>query len=360
MAQLNPAKLLEEYGKKGYNILTPSVSLDGLGENWVATIKTVNLSPDPNDGDVYLNKADAKKKPEDKRYIVKKQGLDRLATLANVIWHEGRGSHRTDDTKDKNYISMEAFGAIRLADGTLAPCVGSYDMDLEAKEEDLTYEYTQKGKDYNKTGQVLKDYVEYCVGREIRRLRNHKRTLCESGARNRVIRALLGIRLYKAAELKKPFVCVSIRYQPDETDPEVKRLLTLASIGSMSQLYGMPAAAPAALPPPDQAEYVPVNQESENGTDSPEHEYDADGVIEEDELDGPEEDLGDHDFENWDRPSQIKHIQNLSVQKNYGLKALLERMEESSGIKGLDEFSDIQIISLFDKLNDKPDDDIPF
>lgn len=359
MPKLDPAKLLEEYQKKGYNILTPSVSLDGLGENWVATIKTVNLSPDPNDGDVYLNKADSSKKPQDRRYIVKKQGLDRLATLANVIWHENRGSRRTDDKKDKNYISMEAFGAIRLADGTLAPCVGSYDMDLEAKEDDLKHEYTIKGKGFNKKAKELEDYVEFCVGREIRRLRNHKRTLCESGARNRVIRALLGIRLYKASELKKPFVCVSIRYQPDETDPEVKRLLTLASIGSLSQIYGMPSAPQHQLPAPDQAEYVEAGDAPENGTDTPEHDYDADGVLEEDELDGHPEDLGENDFENWDRPSQIKHIENLAVQKGYGLKALLDRMEN---IDSLEEFSDKQILSLHEQLIQKPDteDDIPF
>ena len=103
----DPAKLLKQYQDQGYNILTPSITLEGLSPHHKATIETVSLSPNPDDGDVY-------KDPNSKdRFIVSKQGLDKLAVLAGVLWPDVEGSRRTDDGQKPDYVAFEAFGAIR-------------------------------------------------------------------------------------------------------------------------------------------------------------------------------------------------------------------------------------------------------
>lgn len=352
MTKIDPAKLLEEYAKKGYNILTPSITLEGLSPHHHATVETVVLSPKLDIGDVYPHQKEKDQtKVEARKFRIAKQGLDKLAVLAGIIWHEQGGSRRVDNAADRNYVAFEAFGAIRKADGQLVPVKAFYDLDFIAIEEDLVVQYAQKNdgqkkKEWRKEGEERQEYIDFCVGRDMRSKRKHRSTLCESGARNRVIRALLGIKkVYTGAELSKPFVCIRITYQPDYNDPEVKRILTLASIGAQAAVYGLPTQAK--LPPPDQAEYHTL-EEGET-IDAEDVETEPNGV------DDEEEPGDDNDFENWDRFSQLTHIGVLATQKAYDLKDLLKRMDKS-----LDEFSGPQLQSLHDKLNDMDDDDIPF
>ena len=202
----DPAKLLKRYHDEGYNILTPSITLEGLSSRHRATVETLSLSHDTDDGDVYSD-PNAKNK-----FIVSKQGLDKLAGLAGVLWPDKEGSRRIDDGDNPDYVAFEAFGAIRKADGQLVPVKAYYDMDLIAIEDDVRATHRKNGYTYKKKrGKELDDYVEYCTARDMRSIRKHRGTRCESGARNRVIRALLGLKKkYTTAELKKPFVCVRI------------------------------------------------------------------------------------------------------------------------------------------------------
>jgi hypothetical protein len=275
-----------------------------------------------------------------------------------VIWHQQGGSVRVDDRKDRDYVAFEAFGAIRKADGQLVPVKAFYDLDFIIIEEDLEVQYrakASKGK-YKKTGQELEDYVEFCVGRDMRSKRRHRATLCESGARNRVIRSLLGIKkVYTGAELQKPFVCVRITYQPDYDDPEVKRLITMASLGSMATVYGLPAPQQQ-LPAPEA--YQTVADQDGDTEDGETIDMEPNGVSEE-EPPREDDDLPD-DFDNWDRASREKLVKKLAKEKAYDLKGLLSRMPK---IKTLADFSDIQLLNLKDKLVGLPDpkeDDIPF
>jgi hypothetical protein len=275
-----------------------------------------------------------------------------------VIWHQQGGSVRVDDRKDRDYVAFEAFGAIRKADGQLVPVKAFYDLDFIIIEEDLEVQYrakASKGK-YKKTGQELEDYVEFCVGRDMRSKRRHRATLCESGARNRVIRSLLGIKkVYTGAELQKPFVCVRITYQPDYDDPEVKRLITMASLGSTATVYGLPAPQQQ-LPAPEA--YQTVADQDGDTEDGETIDMEPNGVSEE-EPPREDDDLPD-DFDNWDRASREKLVKKLAKEKAYDLKGLLSRMPK---IKTLADFSDIQLLNLKDKLVGLPDpkeDDIPF
>ena len=94
--------------------------------------------------------------------------------------------------------------------------------------------------------------------------RKHKIKLAETGAANRVIRAILGLKsAYTKAELSKPFTLIRIVFKPDYNDPEVKRQVTAAAIGAMTGVYGIqpkPLAPPIDIPPEDFHE-VPPNTE---------------------------------------------------------------------------------------------------
>lgn len=369
MTQVNPAKLLEKYQEEGYNILTPSITLEGLSPHHHPTIETLTLSAILDNGDVYPHKNDGDAKPAAKQFRIAKQGLDKLAVLAGIIWHQQGGSVRIDDRKDRNYVAFEAFGAIRKADGQLVPVKAFYDLDFIVIKEDLEVNYRSKGSkgQYKKNGQELEDYVTFCVDRDMRSKMRHRATLCESGAKNRVIRSLLGIKkVYTGAELQKPFVCVRITYQPDYDDPEVKRLITMASLGSMASIYGMPAGPPQHqithnINPGEQD--ITGDAETADDDDTQDGETvdtEGNGVTEEEPTQG-EDDLPD-DFENWDRTSREKLVRKMAKDKGYNLegnkKSLLTRMK-----KELSELSDAQLVNLKDKLvaiQVPEDDDIPF
>jgi len=346
----DPAELLASYKEQGYNILTPSISLEGLSPHHRATIETVDLSPDPDYGDVY---------PEGHKdqFIITKQGLDKLSVLAGVIWHETAGSRRIDDGKKRDYIAFEAFGAISKADGQLVPVKAFYDMDLKVWEEDLNYTYREKASkgQYKKTGTDLEEYVTYCVGRDMRSIRKHMATRCESGARNRVIRAILGLKKkYSKVELQKPFVCVRVTYQPDYEDPEVKRLLTLKALGAQVSLFGsnqeqLPAPGSVPMTNGDIVEADEVEDEETPNTGQ-------NGVDDE-----PVDDIPDNEFALWDRGSQLTFLEKVSKRKGYDLAGLYARLKTKTG---LDSVSDVNILAIYDKLNTMPDvpidDDIPF
>ena len=101
------------------------------------------------------------------------------------------------------------------------------------------------------------EQINQKVRKEILYKRKHKLSLAESGAKARVLRALLGVKKgYTDAELTKPFVVVRYVYRLDTKDPAVRQQLLLASVRAMSSAYG-----PMALPSP-----APVGMENHDDT----------------------------------------------------------------------------------------------
>src|SRR6185369_13154252 len=73
--------------------------------------------------------------------------------------------------------------------------------------------------------------------------RKHGLRNCEARAINAAIRECgCGIKQkYTRAELAKPFVVVRVAFQPDFSDPDIKRMVTQQAMSGVSALY--PAAA---------------------------------------------------------------------------------------------------------------------
>lgn len=351
-------KALAKAKKEKCNILTPAITTEGLTKLHAVTVEQLELSPNPKDGDVY---------PHDKNnYIINKQGLEKLSNLAGLVMIK---TVRTDNAADRQYISYQAAGYIRKADGSAVMSVKTYGMDFEVIEEECREMYQERmknlGKDkkptqwpHNLTEQQRREWVEDKTRKEVRRRRKYKDQLCESGAQARVKRDLLGLKgTYSKEELQRPFVVIRVVLKPDYDDPEIKRMLTQAAISAEGQLFGTTqgraaiAAPTHEMTPPAQITHSDPAVEPAalpNGEVE-----DADYEDAEAPEDGPpdESEVARAEFEGAITSSKIEILNKLITRKNY---------DKSQLKKPLEEFTDPQLVSFYDALSDMPDDDIPF
>lgn len=73
----------------------------------------------------------------------------------------------------------------------------------------------------------------------LRTLREHGPAQAESKARNRAIRAALGIRgSYTPEEANRPFVCPVLQWKPDMSDPIVRQMVAASELGITDRVYG--------------------------------------------------------------------------------------------------------------------------
>ena len=354
---------LEKFKKDGANVLLPSTRIEGLSEWHEPVIDQVTLSPDPKDGDVYLQEKGGTNKPA--KYAISRQGLLKLSGCAGVIWHTGE-TRRVDNCQDKDYVCFQATGGVRKADGTPFFYQANYDLDFEVIEDEIEEGYVSKRANYDRKPQDFSwwhkmssesqdAYINKCIRRDLLQKRKHKLKLAESGAMNRVIRALLSLKTtYTQPELEKPFVLARIIIKPDFNDKEVRKQLMTAAIQSMTGIYGGREALPEAvtlpheeiieLPSEEEPIILPEGDEPED--DTPDGEPEGD----DDPKSGAEA-----DFRLADDDEQIKILMVLAKQKGYDLKSLS---------KPLAEFEQKHRLGFRAKLmemdDDIPDDDIPF
>ncbi len=284
--------------EKGWNVLTSDMTLTGLSDWHIPVVETVVLNPDPKDGgDIY---------PQGQKYAVTRQGLSKLAVAAAIIW-SANDTRRTDNRSDRDYVSFQAVGGLKKPDGTYAFMKAEYDLDMEVVEEELVAIHTAAATKYNKD----QKYVDSCVRRDIIQKRKNKLKLCESGAKDRVIRELLGIKAtYQLEQIKNPFVILRITVRPDYSDKDVKQAMLTAAIASMNGIYGAP---PAQIGYDDAIDVtaVTVSEEPAQQPSQPKQ------PPEETKLASIESQI--IDFKNADKNNQLMTITNLSTRKKYDL-----------------------------------------
>jgi len=317
----------------GHNVLTADIALRGLSEWHVPVIETVSLDPDTKGGDIY---------PQGEKFAVTRQGLSKLAVAAGVIWSASE-TKRTDDRKCRDYVSFQAVGGIQKPDGTYTFMKAEYDLDMEVLEEELIEQYNAKAaKMRDKTTDEKMKYVDYCVKRDMIQKRKHKLKLAESGAKDRVIRELLGLKAtYPMAQIKQPFVIMRITVRPDYSDKDVKRAMLMAAIGSMTGIYGS-APSPqigyeepiditpeAPEPAPDQPEppATPTDNQAPFDVGSP----------------GASPEV---DFKNSSPEDQVKTLEAMMKRSGYDNARLK---------KPLDKFDNHERLGFFIYLNNQPD-----
>jgi hypothetical protein len=330
---------LEQYREQHANLLLPDIAISGLSEFHRAVIEKVQLSKDPKQGDIYYDN-------NARGLVISGKGLAKLAVCAGVVWDIDR-TRRTDDRSDHMYVSYQAVGGLRKPDGSIVWYKGEYDLDMDVLRDQLIEQYSRKAREDNPPKD--QGWIDYCVSRDFGQKMTHKAKLCETGAKNRVLRKLLGLKTkYSEEELAKPFVMARIVLQPDYSDPEVKRMLLAAHIQSITGLYGPQLPAPVSHPEAQTC----AHEEPEDVIDLP-HEATE---IDEDPDGGPSNDIMEaasrrQDFIDCTAEDQIKALELLARQKGYDLKQLK---------KPLDEFSAENRLGFYDKLTAMADNDIPY
>lgn len=301
------SKALEKYKKQNANVLLPSTRIEGLSDWHEPVIDQVSLSSDPEDGDVYVQQQGNRNNAT--KYAITKQGLMKLSACAGIMWHPTE-CHRTDDRRDRNYVSFQAVGGVRKADGTPIFVKAEYDLDFDVIQDELEEQYRNKADGYEKdpdkygwwhnmSDEAQEAYIQKCIRRDLLQKRKHKMKLAESGAMNRVVRSLLGLKsTYKKTELEKPFVMARIVIKPDFNDKDVRQAMITASIKSITGVYGGDVDFPHSdfskeheiieIPPdddPDPEPEEPPEVPPEDDQDSAERDFlDADKEVQMDTL----------------------------------------------------------------------------
>lgn len=323
-------KRLAEFQERGCHMLIPSTQhIQGIDEGFSAIIETVKLSPDPKDKDVYphdggnydnkrLSWKEACGGPNELVRIAKR-GLDRLALCAGLIWSPNL-SRLERDPNAKKRVQYVAVGGVRKPDGSPHFVQATYWMDLEVELKKLEMQY----KNY-------KDNKEYLISRDLLQKEVNMEKLCESGAKDRVVRELLGVgKPYTLKELELEFVMVRIVPRFDMSDEYTRRRLLDIKLAALSGVYGMgPALLPEQTRPQDVMEVAtPIDIEAEKLADPPD-----DGIPPFTDP-NPEPDPGEVvdpqtsllvDFQNMGAADQEKTLNAMAKSKGYDLKNYLDR-----------------------------------
>lgn len=212
------------------NILTPfsqtSFEDDSFAPGFAPSLRSITLDPRMDDknksisGDVY---------PPMEAHgnlALTKQALDKIAMMAGINW---KSVERKDDAQDPFKCRYAATGEILTLDGVPYTYSAEYSLDLNNG--------SPQAAAIKKDGMLAAQ-------------RKNLAMITESKAKNRVIRALLGISAsYRPEELTKPFMI--LRVIPDMHDPEVARMVKAKMLGLESYLFPAPdpqVQAPGILP----------------------------------------------------------------------------------------------------------------
>lgn len=343
---------LAEYKKQNANILGPSTKMDGLSEFHKIIVDSVALSINPADGDIYKHKDKFGDNPA--QYIISGQGLQRLAVCAGVAWNPLETKATAISQK---YVAYNAVACIRKADGIPVCFQAEYDVDIDVVEDELRDQFRDKRKKWEEASWFQKmsketqdDYVESALRKELNFKKKHKTKIAATGAKNRVIRALLGVKkTYTILELKKPFVMPRVILQPDYSDPEVKRMMLAASVQATTGVFG------------------PVPSQQPETIDIPNGDYDVQPVPSEDEEpepQGPGSDnepekggLTKEDFQTLPLDEQLLTLEEMAEEKGYAVPVPIKGMDEHNRGRLFDHLDGLPVPA---KSEADDFDDIPF
>jgi hypothetical protein len=321
-------KDLEEYRKKGdYNVLVPTLTIQEISPFHKPVLEIVRINPDPKAGEVYETVQGSGD------FSMRAVALQKIGYAAGLIWN-AKGCGRTDDGSNPRLVSYRAEAAVRKEDGTYMPLNAEYMVDLDVIEEETRESYEKKSQtimaDKRKKGEKWTDedrkaYVEKSVRRDMLQKRKFRLQLAQTGAMDRVIRKILGLKgTYKASELSKPFVIPKIAFNPDVNDPQVRQLLLKQGLDATNVLFG--SASEKSMidyqPAPECEKVIDVEAEAK------ENEEPEAGV---DEKAPEKTEEKEEAFEKLDVKQQIDHLKKLMKKKGYSETKLKRPLDKFSG-----------------------------
>lgn len=201
------------------NLVTPIMSPDFIPEMHRVSLRAVVVSSQAEVGDVYHSPAFLK---PNERALTKIAILKLLQAAGGTVVE----SARIDDRRDHYVAEFRVTVEIPQMDGTRRRFVAT------------------KGVDYRDGA----PQVVAMQPNQIKAARQFVPELAESKALLRAVRGGLALKQkYSVDELAKPFVVPALVFDPDTSDPEIKRMVAAKGLGISDALYGpRPGAAPAA------------------------------------------------------------------------------------------------------------------
>lgn len=312
-------KRIEEAKAQKCNLLIPAIPID-RDENslFAPVLETLMISTDSKNGkEIY-------KGSDDDHFRLHASALKKIANAGAVKWD----SYQSGFIKasDKASVAFRAVGGVIKADGDLYTVAGYYDIDLDVMRENLVEQYEEKAKKWgksadwfkNKTAAQKKDYLAACISRDLRAKKQYIVQLCESGAKNRVIRELFQVKNeYTLAELERPFLVLRYKLKLDYKDDMVRQIIVQESIRAALGVFG--GGSPLGLPAPAlEAQFTSVSSDP-NLAGYP----DIDPEAPPGELIEP--DHQEADFDALDHDQQMDMLRQMAEKRGYTIKGLKEK-----------------------------------
>lgn len=269
-------EVINEY--KGYNLLIPTATDVQLNPFYKFHVEEVAVDLSETSGDIFKvgsidtgRKDDRGNKIYADAFSLSKPLLNKLAMAAGIQFNP---EQTYGERIDRVTYRAHAQGAMRKADGTCRTETDQKEICLEDEEEKYRIEFADKAargitddkqakaaaeifkgtwtKAKNKWGKTVDAYVideadrEKYIERSVMvNMALLKKTWAEkaiTGAKLRVIRALLGVKgTYTKEELKKNFAIPTVVFSPDYSDPTVRQAMLAQGISSVNNMFGAAA-----------------------------------------------------------------------------------------------------------------------
>ena len=269
-------EVINEY--KGYNLLNTTATDVQLNPFYKFHVEEVAVDLSETSGDIFKvgsidtgRKDDRGNKIYADAFSLSKPLLNKLAMAAGIQFNP---EQTYGERIDRVTYRAHAQGAMRKADGTCRTETDQKEICLEDEEEKYRIEFADKAargitddkqakaaaeifkgtwiKATNKWGKTVDAYVideadrEKYIERSVMvNMALLKKTWAEkaiTGAKLRVIRALLGVKgTYTKEELKKNFAIPTVVFSPDYSDPTVRQAMLAQGIGSVNNMFGAAA-----------------------------------------------------------------------------------------------------------------------
>jgi hypothetical protein len=203
----------------------------------------------------------------------------------------------------------------------------------------------KKAKNEKWTEEDRKNYVEKSVKRDMLQKRKFRLQLASTGAMDRVIRLILGLKsTYKREELEKPFVVPKIAFSPDVSDPKVRDLLLRQGLDATNVLFG---------PSPERSmiDYQPEHRvidvtPADAGVDAESSEAEEKTPEKVHEL------VQEKPFEEMEAKGQSECLKKLIEKKGY---------DKSKLKKPIESFTDVERVKFHERLKGMADvEELPF
>ena len=309
----------------GYNLLLPQSTDVQLSPFYSFHVEVVPCNTDPQAGDIFkvgsVNTGQKDRSGKDiwaDVFSLTKPMLNKLAMAAGIQFNP-------DQTYgmrvDQYTYRAKAQGAMRKSDGTSRTETDQKEICLKDEEDKYRIEFMDKASQGISDARAAKDaaklfqgkwvkmqdkwgksvdgflidesdrdrYIERSVMVNMALLRKTWAEKAMTGAKLRVIRALLGLKgTYTAAELAKGFAIPTVVFSPDYNDPMVRQAMLSTGINGVANMFG--------------GGNVPVRQISFDA--EPAYDIDADLDSPAFQSDMPEEDFTD-DYRQPEEPEQL-------------------------------------------------------